>query len=88
MECRLARYDVYPIGSSQGMVNVAGRTWELFYGLNGNMKVYSFVTPSGPIYNFKASMKDFFSYLQNNKGFPASSQNLISKFFFHVNMRM
>ncbi|KNG47549.1 glycoside hydrolase family 12 protein [Stemphylium lycopersici] len=74
----LGRYDVYPIGSSQGMVTVAGRTWELFYGLNGSMKVYSFVTPSGPIYNFKANMKDFFNYLQNNKGFPASSQNLIT----------
>ncbi|XP_014554975.1 glycoside hydrolase family 12 protein [Bipolaris victoriae FI3] len=74
----LGRYDVYPIGSSQGMVNVAGRQWELFYGLNGNMKVYSFVTPSGPIYNFKASMKDFFQYLANNKGFPISSQNLIT----------
>lgn len=43
------------------------------------MKVYSFVTPSGPIYNFKASMKDFFQYLANNKGFPITSQNLISK---------
>lgn len=63
------------------MVTVAGRTWELFYGLNGSMKVYSFVTPSGPIYNFKANMKDFFNYLQNNKGFPASSQNLISEYF-------
>ncbi|CAN9091464.1 unnamed protein product [Alternaria alternata] len=73
----LARYDVYPIGTSQGMVTVAGRTWELFYGPNGSMKVYSFV-PSSPINNFKANLKDFFTYLQNNKGFPASSQNLIT----------
>jgi xyloglucan-specific endo-beta-1,4-glucanase len=42
------------------------------------MKVYSFV-PSSPINNFKANLKDFFTYLQNNKDFPASSQNLISK---------
>jgi xyloglucan-specific endo-beta-1,4-glucanase len=75
----LARYDVYPIGTSQGRVTVAGRSWELFYGLNGSMKVYSFV-PSSPINNFKANLKEFFTYLQNNKGYPASSQNLISKF--------
>jgi xyloglucan-specific endo-beta-1,4-glucanase len=62
------------------MVTVAGRTWELFYGPNGNMKVYSFVTTSGPIYNFKANLKEFFDYLAKNKGYPASSQNLISKF--------
>jgi xyloglucan-specific endo-beta-1,4-glucanase len=77
----LARYDVWPIGTSQGMVTVAGKSWELFYGLNGSMKVYSFVPPVGqPIYNFKANLKEFFTYLQNNKGYPASSQNLISKF--------
>ncbi|KAH7558179.1 glycoside hydrolase family 12 protein [Bipolaris maydis] len=74
---RLARYDVYPIGSSQGMVTIGGRTWELFYGLNGAMKVYSFVAPS-PIPNFTADVKDFFAYLTENKDYPASTQNLIT----------
>ncbi|EMD96857.1 glycoside hydrolase family 12 protein [Bipolaris maydis ATCC 48331] len=73
----LARYDVYPIGSSQGMVTIGGRTWELFYGLNGAMKVYSFVAPS-PIPNFTADVKDFFAYLTENKDYPASTQNLIT----------
>jgi xyloglucan-specific endo-beta-1,4-glucanase len=78
---RLGRYgNVYPIGSSTGQVNVGGRQWELFYGLNGQMKVYSFVA-SSPINSYDGNVKDFFTYLTNNKGFPASSQNLISKFF-------
>ena len=74
----MGRYgNVYPIGSSQGQVNVAGRTWELFYGLNGSMKVYSFVA-SSPVNSFSANVKDFFTYLANSKGYPASSQYLIS----------
>ncbi|CAE7209666.1 hypothetical protein PTNB73_09259 [Pyrenophora teres f. teres] len=75
--CRLARYNVYPIGSSQGMVTVAGRTWELWYGLNGSMKVYSFVAPS-TVNNFSANLKEFYTWLANNKGFPISTQNLIT----------
>ncbi|EMD68649.1 glycoside hydrolase family 12 protein [Bipolaris sorokiniana ND90Pr] len=73
----LARYDVYPIGSSQGMVTIAGRTWELFYGFNGAMKVYSFIAPS-PIPHFTADVKDFFTYLTEKKNYPASTQNLIT----------
>ncbi|KAH8693329.1 mixed-linked glucanase [Phaeosphaeriaceae sp. PMI808] len=72
----LGRYgNVYPIGSSQGQVNVGGRQWELFYGLNGQMKVYSFVA-SSPINSYSGNMKDFFTYLANSKGYPASSQYL------------
>lgn len=78
MNYRLARYSVDPIGTSQGTVTVAGQTWELFAGLNGAMEVYSFVA-SNTIYNFDASMLDFFTYLPDNMGFPGSSQNLISK---------
>ncbi|CAI6336625.1 unnamed protein product [Periconia digitata] len=69
--------NVYPIGQSQGQVNVAGRNWELFYGYNGAMQVYSFI-PSSPINSFNANLKDFFTYLTNSKGFPASQQNLIT----------
>jgi len=74
----LGRYgNVYPIGSSKGNVNVAGRTWDLWVGMNGNMKVFSFIAPS-PVTSFSANVKDFFNYLQNNQGFPASSQNLLT----------
>jgi xyloglucan-specific endo-beta-1,4-glucanase len=73
----LGRYgDVYPIGSSTGTVAVAGRTWDLWIGMNGNMKVYSFVAPQ-IINSFSADVKQFFSYLQDSQGFPAASQNLI-----------
>ncbi|KAK4128067.1 glycoside hydrolase family 12 protein [Parathielavia appendiculata] len=73
----LARYgNVYPIGSSVGTVNVAGRTWELWVGYNGSMKVFSFIAPS-PINSFSANVKDFFNYLQSSQGYPASSQHLI-----------
>lgn len=76
---RLARLgNVYPIGSSQGNVNVAGRNWELWVGMNGNMKVFSFIA-SSQINDFSANVKDFFTYLQNSQGYPASSQNLLSK---------
>ncbi|KAL2158672.1 hypothetical protein VTH06DRAFT_4154 [Thermothelomyces fergusii] len=73
----LARYgNVYPIGSSQGWVNVAGQDWELWVGWNGNMRVYSFVAPSPRNY-FSANVKDFFNYLQWNQGFPANNQHLL-----------
>lgn len=79
---RLGRYgNVYPIGQSQGQVNVAGRNWELFYGYNGAMQVYSFIAPS-PLNSFNANLKEFFTYLTNSKGFPASQQNLISELSF------
>jgi xyloglucan-specific endo-beta-1,4-glucanase len=74
---------VQPIGSNQGNVNVGGRNWELWYGLNGNMKVFSFVA-SSPVTSYNGNLKDFFNYMANNRGFPASSQYLISKFLLSV----
>ena len=60
------------------MVTIAGRTWEIFYGFNGAMNVYSFIAPS-PITHFTADVKDFFTYLTEKKNYPASTQNLISE---------
>jgi xyloglucan-specific endo-beta-1,4-glucanase len=71
--------NVYPIGTSQGMKTVDGRSWELWEGYNGAMKVYSFVAPS-PVTNYSGDIKNFFTWLTSNKGYPASSQNLIGKF--------
>ncbi|KZL82620.1 murein transglycosylase [Colletotrichum incanum] len=74
----LARFgDIQPIGSSQGRVTVGSYSWELWYGVNNGMKIYSFVA-SSPINDFNANLKPFFNYLQNSKGFPASSQYLIT----------
>ncbi|KAK4185154.1 endoglucanase [Podospora australis] len=74
----LARYgNVYPIGSKVTSVNLAGKTWDLWTGYNGAMRVYSFVPPSGTIKSFSADVKEFFNYLQRDHQYPASSQNLI-----------
>jgi len=72
--------NVYPIGQNVGNVNVAGQQWELWEGYNGAMHVYSFVAPQQRN-DFSADLKAFFNYLQQNKGFPASSQYLITNQF-------
>jgi xyloglucan-specific endo-beta-1,4-glucanase len=74
----LARYgNVYPIGSSVGTVTVAGKTWDLWTGFNGAMRVYSFVPPSGTVKEFSADVKEFYTYLEQNYQFPSSKQNVI-----------
>jgi xyloglucan-specific endo-beta-1,4-glucanase len=77
---RLARYGgVGPIGSSTGRVDVAGRSWDLYVGNNGNMKVFSFVAPS-PVNSFSADVKLFFNHIQSRQNFPMTRQNLLGKF--------
>lgn len=82
---RLARInDVYPIGQSTGTVNVAGQVWDLWVGMNGNMKVYSFIAPE--VRNeFSADAKEFYEYLEETQAFPASSQNLIGELAAQIN---
>nr|7EE2_A Chain A, glycoside hydrolase family 12 beta-1,3-1,4-glucanase [Chaetomium sp.]7EEE_A Chain A, glycoside hydrolase family 12 beta-1,3-1,4-glucanase [Chaetomium sp.]7EEJ_A Chain A, glycoside hydrolase family 12 beta-1,3-1,4-glucanase [Chaetomium sp.] len=73
----LAKYgDVQPIGSPVGTVHVNGRNWELWIGMNGNMKVFSFIAPS-PLNSWSGEVKEFFNYLQYNQGYPAGDQHLI-----------
>jgi xyloglucan-specific endo-beta-1,4-glucanase len=69
--------DVYPIGNQIATVNIAGQQWNLYYGYNGSMQVYSFVAPSQRN-SFNGNAKDFFNYLQSNRGYPANSQYLIT----------
>jgi xyloglucan-specific endo-beta-1,4-glucanase len=59
-------------------VNINGQSWNLYYGYNGSMQVYSFVAPN-QLNSFSGNAKDFFTWLANNRGYPASSQYLISK---------
>lgn len=75
---RLARKGgIYPIGSSQGIVNVGGQNWDLWVGYNGAMKVFSFVAPNEvPV--FENNVKLFFDHVTNTQGFPAAQQHLIS----------
>jgi len=83
---RLARLgNVYPIGKSTGMITVAGRQWDLWVGMNGDMKVFSFLPPAGVVLNsFSTDVKLFFNHIQACNGYPASSQNLIGMFFFSL----
>ncbi|KJR89555.1 uncharacterized protein SPSK_06582 [Sporothrix schenckii 1099-18] len=67
---------IYPIGKSTGTVTVAGKQWDLWVGMNGQMQVYSFVAAS-PVRSFSADVKQFFNHLQTSQNYPASKQNLI-----------
>ncbi|CAH0056639.1 unnamed protein product, partial [Clonostachys solani] len=68
---------VYPIGQSTGTVQAAGRSWDLYVGYNGAMKVYSFIAPE-QINNFDGDVKEFFNVITEQQGFPADSQHLIT----------
>lgn len=60
------------------MVTVDGNEWELFIGMNGDMKVFSFVAPSS-MNDFSSDAKQFYNHLESEQDFPVSSQNLIGK---------
>ncbi|KAL2869895.1 glycoside hydrolase family 12 protein [Aspergillus lucknowensis] len=74
----LARYGgVQPIGEQIGEANVAGATWELWNGYNGDMNVFSFVAPN-PATSFNADIKEFWDLLVSDHQYPADSQYLIN----------
>jgi xyloglucan-specific endo-beta-1,4-glucanase len=66
---------VWPIGSSVGQVNVEGQQWELFIGMNGAMKVFSFVAPQQRNY-YSGDVKNYFNYIRDRHGYPAGNQYL------------
>ncbi|MCJ1324856.1 hypothetical protein MMC10_001518 [Thelotrema lepadinum] len=72
----LARYgSIQPIGSQIDTATIGGQTWELWYGGSGQ-QTYSFVA-SSPVNQWSGDIKQFFDYLTQSHGFPASSQYLI-----------
>ncbi|KZL81565.1 glycosyl hydrolase family 12 [Colletotrichum incanum] len=79
----LNRYGgIWPItesttGTPIAQVQLAGYTWDLYFGYNGEMKVYSFLAASGPIYNFSADVMVFFNFLASKYAFPLSNQYLL-----------
>lgn len=76
---RLGRYgSATPIGTQVGSADLGSTTWEIWNGMNGDMKVYSFVA-SDPVTSFGADIKDFWDYLTDNFSYPADSQYLLSK---------
>ncbi|RFU76588.1 glycoside hydrolase family 12 [Trichoderma arundinaceum] len=74
----LGKYgDISPIGSSQGTFTINGQSWQLYYGFNGAMQVYSFVAPSNTT-SWSGDVKNIFNWLRDNRGYPASSQYVLS----------
>lgn len=63
-------------GSTVATPTIAGSTWKLYSGPNGDTTVYSFVA-SSEITSFSGDIKDFLAYLVDNESFP-SSQYLTS----------
>ncbi|KAH9896330.1 family 12 glycosyl hydrolase [Xylariomycetidae sp. FL2044] len=58
-------------GSPIATPTVNGVTWDLYYGPNGQMEVYSFVASSQQT-SFSADLVDFISYLTTSQGLPTS----------------
>ncbi|KAF3769762.1 family 12 glycoside hydrolase [Cryphonectria parasitica EP155] len=64
-----------PISSTGATIatpSIDGYTWNLWYGLNGATKVYSFVAPS-EITSFDGNLLSFFDYLVDYEGVSSSS---------------
>lgn len=71
-------------GAPIATVTIAGYTFDLYFGYNGSMKVYSFVRAgSNDMTSFQADVKLFFDYLVKSQQYPASSQNLIGESLSH-----
>ncbi|CAI6290008.1 unnamed protein product [Periconia digitata] len=69
---------VYPIGNKVTTVNIAGYNWDLYVGPNGSMKVFSFLPSDGSWkFSFNADVKQFFTWLAQNQGYPINDQHLI-----------
>lgn len=54
-------------GSKIASPKIAGTTWSLFSGPNGDTTVFSFVAPSN-IASFDGDLKGFFDYLVSSQG--------------------
>ena len=59
-------------GSPIATPTISGTSWQLYYGLNGSMKVYSFVATSKNVQSFSGNLKDFLNYLGSSQGMPSS----------------
>lgn len=63
-------------GSTVATPTIAGVSWKLYSGPNGDTTVYSFVASSAAE-SFSGDLLDFFAYLESNEGF-STSQYLLS----------
>jgi len=58
-------------GSPIATVTLAGSSWKLYNGMNGQMNVYSFVAVSN-VNSFKGDLMAFVNYLTSKQGMPKS----------------
>lgn len=58
-------------GSPIATVTLAGQSWQLYNGKNGNMNVFSFVATS-QVKSFNGDLKEFLTYLTSKQGVPSS----------------
>jgi xyloglucan-specific endo-beta-1,4-glucanase len=58
-------------GSPVATVTLAGTSWKLYNGKNGQMNVFSFVATSD-VKNFKGDLMEFANYLTSKQGMPKS----------------
>lgn len=58
-------------GSPIATVTLAGTSWKLYNGKNGQMNVFSFVA-SSQVSNFNGDLMDFVDYLTSKQGLPTS----------------
>lgn len=87
---RLHRYGgIWPItesstGDPVTTVDLAGHSWDLYTGWNGDMRVYSFLPENDEmISSFSADVKVFFDYLEAEYDFPVDEQYMLSKLCFY-----
>ncbi|KAK9420554.1 hypothetical protein SUNI508_06294 [Seiridium unicorne] len=58
-------------GSAIATITINNANYKLYYGLNGDTKVYSFVATS-PIYSFSGDVKAFFNYITPYQKAPSN----------------
>lgn len=58
-------------GSPIATVTLAGSSWKLYNGKNGQMNVYSFVAVN-TVQSFKGDVMEFVNYLTSKQGMPKS----------------
>ncbi|KAB8300148.1 hypothetical protein EYC80_000375 [Monilinia laxa] len=58
-------------GSTIATPTIAGVSWKLYFGPNGDTKVFSFVA-SSPVKNFSGDLNLFLKYLVSSQGYPSS----------------
>ncbi|KAJ3562944.1 hypothetical protein NP233_g9265 [Leucocoprinus birnbaumii] len=58
-----------PVASN---INLAGHTWNLYFGSNGANNVYSFLLTSGTATSFSGDLNTFLKYLTSSQGLSSS----------------